>query len=236
MTFTHFLNCTILTYSPIYVIYSACSLSDYRIGRFFIWGILYFLISSLVKMLLYATVIPYNTIESENYSISEEGLKIVINLIEVFFIIFALKMKNSFMTGSETGLKIISVGLAWTLADNFISYFLYFLTNANSDEFTWEFLQTAIKANMFMFERFGLIAIIESYRILKESNRVSIHLAFLLVLKYAYDSLGNKYLFVFDSEWENIKLRACGTVFVILLGKFIYERICVWEGKSVKSS
>lgn len=236
MTFTHFLNCSILTYSPIYVIYSACSLSDYRIGKFFLWGIIYFLISSLVKMLLYATIIPFS-IESEVFSVTEESLKIVINLVEVFFIILSLKVKNSFMIGRESGLKIVSVGLAWTLAENFISYFLYFLTNSMSDEFSWEFLQTGIKANIYLFERLALVAMIESYRLLKESNRFALHLVFLLILKYGFDSVGSKYFFVLENEWENIQMRGVFSLVVVVIGKVIFEKICVGdEEKSGKLS
>lgn len=187
-------------------------------------------------MLLYATIIPFS-IESEVFSVTEESLKIVINLVEVFFIILSLKVKNSFMIGRESGLKIVSVGLAWTLAENFISYFLYFLTNSMSDEFSWEFLQTGIKANIYLFERLALVAMIESYRLLKESNRFALHLVFLLILKYGFDSVGSKYFFVLENEWENIQMRGVCSLVVVVIGKVIFEKICVGdEEKSGKLS
>ena len=238
MTFTHFLNCSILTYAPIYVIFSAKNLQDHRIGKFFLWGIVYYIISTLAKMLLYATVIPYNVIESESYDISQETLKIVINCIEIFFIILALRNKSNFIEGKETGLKILTVAIAWALAENLFSYFLYYLANATSDEFSWEYLQTAVKANIDLLERISIIAIVESFRILQESNKISIHLAVILICKFALSVIGEKYIpfLKSENEWINIQNKAILAIGFGFLSKMIYNSTCVFSENNKKNN
>ncbi len=231
MTFTHFLNCTILTYAPIYVIFSAKNLHDQPIGKFFLWGLLYYTISTLTKMLLYATVIPYNIIETESYNLSQEGLKIVINLIEIFFLILTLKNKSNFIDGKETGLKVIVVALSWALAENLFSYFLFFLTNATSDEFSWEYLQIAIKANIDLFERIAIVALVEAYRLLQENKKVNLHIFFLLLLKYSLSVAGEKYIpfLKSDNEWVLVKNRSVICVMFCLVSRIVFNSSCVYD-------
>lgn len=88
-------------------------------------------------MVLYATIIPFNQIESENYDLSQEILKILINTIELILIGYSLKARNSF-SNTEAKFKVLTVGLAWALADSVTSYLLYFLMNATGEEFKWE--------------------------------------------------------------------------------------------------
>lgn len=98
-------------------------------------------------MLLYATVIPYKALESENYNFSQEVLQVLIASVEIVFILWALREKNNFME-REIHLKIIALSLAWSLAESLFSYLLYFFMNAIAEEFKWEYIQTSIIANI----------------------------------------------------------------------------------------
>lgn len=158
-------------------------------------------------MLLYATVIPYNTIESENYDISQELFKVIINCIEVVFILMALKNKLTFgEVESEAYLKVLSVSLAWALSESVFSYSLYFLINANSEEFKWEYIQTAISANIDLLERIAIVALVECYRKYEESGKTKFHLLVVLLVKHAISNMGHKYIGVLKNEDHWIKL------------------------------
>lgn len=202
--------------------------NDHRIGKFFTWGIFYYAIATLTKMLLYATVIPYNTIESENYSLTQELMKIVINCIEVFFIMMALKNKSNFTEGKESHLKVLTVSLSWSLAESVFSYLLYFLMNATSDEFKWEFIQTSIISNIDLIERISLVAIVEAYRSLKESESFSLHLMVLILLKFALGTLGPKYIQPLSTSisWNYIQARLGIALVFALLSKLIFNSVC----------
>lgn len=179
-------------------------------------------------MLLYATVIPYNTIESENYSLTQELMKIVINCIEVFFIMMALKNKSNFVEGKESHLKVLTVSLSWSLAESVFSYFLYFLMNATSDEFKWEFIQTSIVSNIDLVERVSLVAVVEAYRALKESESFSLHLMILILFKFALGNLGPKYIQPLSTSvsWTYIQARLAIALGFALVSKLIFNSVC----------
>ena len=175
-------------------------------------------------MLLYATVIPYNTIESENYDFSQEILKILINCIEIMFILMALKDKSSF-TKQETHLKVTTVGLAWSLSESVFSYFLYFLINATSEEFQWEYIQTSISANIDLLERLAIVALVECYRKYKDSGKTNIQFIILLFVKYSISIIGHKYIpfLQTDDAWKKLMNKFVITLVFSIMAKFIFE-------------
>jgi hypothetical protein len=156
-------------------------------------------------MVLYATVIPFNSIESERYDLSHEILKVLINTLELVFISYSLKLKNSFQE-KETGLKVLSVGLAWTLAETMCSNLLYFLMNATGEEFQWEYIQTAIQCNFDLIERLAVVALLECYY----RNTILSPLYLVLVLgRYFVTGLGFKYIDALkhNDDWKQLAIR-----------------------------
>ena len=177
-------------------------------------------------MLLYATVIPYNTIESEDYSLSQEALKVVVNSVEIFFITLALNIKSSFIEGKESHLKVLSVALTWTLAENFFSYFLYFVMNATSDEFQWEFIQTSVISNIDLVERIGIVALIECYVLLKKNEKFNLHVILILLSKYTINSVGSKYIPGLNEDgWKLIQVRIIICIVFSLLSKITFSNV-----------
>ena len=85
-------------------------------------------------------------IASETNNLSQDLLKITINLVELIFLSYSLRAKNSF-TENEKISKILTVALSWALADSIFSNFLYFLMEATAEEFKWDFIQVAIQSN-----------------------------------------------------------------------------------------
>lgn len=177
-------------------------------------------------MLLYATVIPYGIIESENYSFNQELLKILINGIEIFFILMALKNKSSF-SDQEAHLKVITVGLAWSLSESLFSYFLYFLFNSTSEEFSWEYIQTSLMANIDLLERIAIVALVECYRKHKEDKKMNLHFLILLISKYAIKNIGSKYipLLEYNDAWIKLRNHLIITVIFAVIVKMMFSSL-----------
>jgi hypothetical protein len=156
-------------------------------------------------MVLYATVIPFNSIETERYDISHEVLKVLINTLELVFISYSLKLKNSF-SEKETGLKVLSVGLAWTLAEALCSNLLYFLMNATGEEFQWEYIQTAIQCNFDLVERLAVVALLECYY---KGTIMGPFYLLLALSRYFITGLGYKYIdsLKHPDEWKQLMIR-----------------------------
>lgn len=173
--------------------------------------------STLTKMLLYATVIPYGSIEKENYSLFENSSKVVIDLIEVIYMTMALKkIKNI------PEIRITFVALSWSLYESLFSYGFYFLFNSTGDEFKWEYIQTGIMANVDMLDRFAIVALVDCYVNKTEKNEFSLHILLALISKYAFNSLAFKYLFVQKSQWESISIKVASTFAFALISKTLY--------------
>lgn len=190
-------------------------------------------------MLLYATVIPYNTIESENYDISQELFKVLINCIEVVFILMALKNKSTF-NESEAHLKVLTVALAWSLSESVFSYSLYFLFNANSEEFKWEYIQTAISANIDLLERIAIIALVECYRLKEEAGKTKFYLLLILIAKNTISSIGSKYIEVLktDDQWIKLAHKFSITVVFAIIVSIIFNNVAniVKEDSNLKKT
>lgn len=177
-------------------------------------------------MLLYATIIPYNTIESQDYNFSQEALIVVVNSIEIFFIILALNRKSSFIEAKESYLKVLTVSLSWSLSESFFSYFLYFLMNATNDEFNWQFIQSSVISNIDLFERIGIVAIVECYILLKKYNKFNHHLILLLLAKYSLNNFGYKYIpYLNKTGWGDIQARFSSCCIFVIICKLIYNNI-----------
>jgi hypothetical protein len=162
-------------------------------------------------MVLYATIIPFNGLESEkdHSDISQETLKIIVNTIEILLIIYSLRLKNNF-NEKETHLKVLAVGIAWAFADSLASNLLYFLMNATGEEFKWEYIQSAIQSNVDLIERIAIVALVQSYETLKSQNRFNLHILLILLSKYFLNGLGFKYIeqLKFEDHWQSLAAKA----------------------------
>lgn len=174
-------------------------------------------------MVLYATVIPFNSIETERFELSHEILKILINSVELILISYSLKAKSTF-NEKEVGLKVLSVALAWTMADSVCSYMLYFLMNATGEEFRWEYIQSAIQANFDLIERIALVALVYSYEKLKVQGKWNLHIVMLLLGKYIYSGLAHRYIEILKSEdqWQQLIIKGISALVFGIVAKYFY--------------
>jgi hypothetical protein len=160
-------------------------------------------------MVLYATVIPLNLAEGDKYDISHEILKILITILEVVLIRYSLQERSPYQE-KEVGLKVLNVGLTWSLIESLCSYLLFFLMNATGEEFRWEYIQTAIQSNFDLIERIAIVGLIECFDRQRTTNGWNIHLLIILLAKYFISGLGFKYLDILKSSDQWVQLAKRG--------------------------
>ena len=177
-------------------------------------------------MILYATVIPFNLAEGDKSDISHEILKTLINILEVVLIRYSLQERSPYQD-KETGLKVLNVGLTWSLIESLCSYLLYFLMNATGEEFRWEYIQTAIQSNFDLIERIAIVALIECYEKQRKSNGWNFHLLILIMIKYFISGLGFKYLEVLKSndQWIQLGKKGAYTIMFAFITRYEFCNI-----------
>ena len=80
---------------------------------------LFFVMYSATKMVLYATVIPFEIGENIQLTLSQEIIKTLINMTEIIFLFQSLKSKNNF-TEEQASYKIFTNTLGWSLLSHFL--------------------------------------------------------------------------------------------------------------------
>jgi len=194
-------------------------------GGLFISSIFYFLIFSATRLILLATIIPFEIGENVQLNPIQEIIRTIINLTEIIFLYHNLKSRNNF-SDNQSGYKVITIGLAWSFADSLISNLFYYLMNAMGDEFSWEYIRTAIGANLQMIEKIAMIALIQSAAKLKNENKFYIHIAIIILVKYLFNSLAYNYIsqLNFDGdEWKILSSKIIITVVFGILAKKIFR-------------
>lgn len=144
-------------------------------------------------MVLYASLIPFEIGEAVQLTLSQEIVKTMIYMTETIFLYWSIKSKNNF-TEKQAGYKIITIALGWSLAESLFSNLFYYLMNSMGEEFTWEYIRTAILANLQMIEKMAIIALIQSAQKLMEDKKVYMHLIFFIVIKYIFNSFAYNYI------------------------------------------
>merc|ERR1711976_293057 len=177
-------------------------------------------------MILYATIIPFNMIENENQDMSQEMLKILINIIELLLISYSLNTRNSFNV-QEVHLKVLTVGLAWNLADSVATNLLYFLMNATGEEVKWEYIQSAIQSNLDLIERIAIVALVQVYETLRTNSKMNIHILIFLIAKYFFTGIGFKYFFkmYYEDQLNQLGVKCVYVIIFALISKYIFNYI-----------
>ena len=180
---------------------------------------------SATKMVLYATVIPFEIGENVQLTLSQEIIKTLIYMTETIFLFQSLKSKNNF-TEKQAALKIITIALGWSLADSLFSNLFYYLMNSMGEEFTWEYIRTAILANLQMIEKMAIIALIQSAQKLMDDNKAYVHILILIIIKYLFNSFAYNYVPKLNfggDQWKILMSKIAITVIFGLAAKKIFR-------------
>ena len=149
----------------------------------------------------------------------------MVNLIEIVLIKYALNLKNPF-SEKENALKVLTVGLIWTLAHSICSNLLYFLMNATGEEFNWEYIITAIESNFDLIERLAVVALVQCFEQADKSFKYKATIGFILVFKYAFFGLGFKFIkgLKTDDKWMQLYFKAVATLILGFISRIIFKR------------
>lgn len=138
---------------------------------------------------------------------------------------YSLNLKNPF-SEKETALKVLTVGLIWTLGNSICTNLLYFLMNATGEEFNWEYIITAIESNFDLLERLAVVALVQCYDQKELNLQYKGMVGFLLVFKYAFFGLGFKFIRVLrtDDKWVQLYYKAFATLILGLISRIIFKK------------
>lgn len=149
----------------------------------------------------------------------------LINLVEIVLIKYSLHLKNPF-SEKETALKVLTVGLVWTMANSLCSNLLYFLMNATGEEFNWEYIITAVESNFDLIERLAVVALVECLEQADKSMQYKSTVGALLIFKYAFFGLGFKFIKVLktDDKWIQLYYKAIATLVLGFISRIIFKK------------
>ena len=186
---------------------------------------IFYVIYSMTKMVLYATVIPFEIGEAVQLTLSQEIIKTLIYMTETIFLYQCLKSKNNF-NEKQAAYKIVTIALGWSLAESLFSNLFYYLMNSMGEEFTWEYIRTAILANLQIIEKMAIIAMIQSIQKLKEEKKAYIHIVLLIIIKYIFNNFAYSYIPQLNFEgnqWKILISKIVVTVVFGLISKKIFK-------------
>lgn len=173
-------------------------------------------------MVLYATVIPFEIGENK-LTLSQEIIKTLINMTETIFLYQCLKSKNNF-TDEQASYKIITIGLGWSFAKSLFENLFYYLLNSMGEEFTWEYIITAILANLDMIEKIAIAALVHNISKLMEEKKFFMHFIALIAFKYVFNSFGYDYLGKIEGDqWKLMGYKIGINVIFGLMAKRLFR-------------
>ena len=136
-------------------------------------------------MVLYATLIPFEIGEDIQLNFYQDLIKALILLTELIFLYQSLKSKNNF-SEDQAYLRVITVALGWSFSESLINNLFYYLFNSMGEEFTWEYIRTAIMANVEMVEKMAIVALIQTGNKLREEKKDFAYIILLICFKYIF--------------------------------------------------
>ena len=216
MAFLHLLNCLLLTYAPIFLIYNTTSIHEAG-AQLCLGGLVGYLLSSMMKLLACAILVP----ESESFNVVFETIKESVSLVDVYMIAWIFTWKFTRTTDKKT--RVLGVGLGWAAAELICSHLLIFVINAGGGEFSWEYLQRAINANFSLIQGIALVNFASAYSSSKGFLRMAslgLILAQIVLRPVAINALVNQGVL---NSWTGLVAQGVWTVGIFFTGKLIVD-------------
>ena len=177
-------------------------------------------------MVLYATLIPFEIGEDIQLNFYQDLIKALILLTELIFLYQSLKSKNNF-SEDQAYLRVITVALGWSFAESLINNLFYYLFNSMGEEFTWEYIRTAILANVSMIDKMAIVALIQTANKLKEEKKQFNYVIVLILIKFIFNNFGYTYLPYLKfggDQWKILISKIVSTLAFALLVKNIFKK------------
>ena len=119
-------------------------------------------------------------------------------------------------------------------AESLFSNLFYYLMNSMGEEFTLEYIRTAILANLQMIEKMAIIALIQSIQKLMDDKKLYIHLILLIAFKYIFNSFAYNYIPQLNfggDQWKILLSKIANTIIFGLLAKKVFKNSNKTEDK-----
>jgi len=153
----HFLNCMLLTFGPHVIMYRSTKLIEENALKACAWAGLAYATSQALKIFVMATFLP--SVEMTEWTFIQELMKSVVNGIELIGAHVAISSIPNLSKFSH-GMRIMCVGLGWSFTQAMVQYLIPLWLGARGMEFSWEFIEMGIAANLDMLLNMSMLACI----------------------------------------------------------------------------
>ncbi|KAL0477209.1 5 TM domain-containing transmembrane protein [Acrasis kona] len=221
MTFLHFVTCAVLTYAPTWVIYKSSEVSEGGYPNI-VYGVIAYALTLFAKLLLMATFLPPET--TTTVASSDSTLHLRINLVQEFVktVIAGLDILGVYMIINKAVgrnvVKIVGIGLGWSLGENLLSRLIPLWMGARGLEFEWKHIQMALLSNIniLLYISFASLVYLYSRKIADSLTRtLRIQMAFLISIPFIIECI--KHLFGVYDSWTILFIH----LVLVVLGAFI---------------
>jgi len=157
MTFFHFINCAVLTFSPYFIVYQA-KLLEYRQLTTCLYVSLAYVATQLIKLILLATFVPPS--EANVFDLVHELMKAVIGISDIIgtYLIFSVG------STAPRDVRILALALGWAAAESVMVRLAPLWINARGLEFSWSHIHIAIEANINIVVYVGFATLVWLWR------------------------------------------------------------------------
>jgi len=170
MAILHFMNCMLLTFGPLIVLYRSSKLFEERALRSCTFAGFGFAATQVIKIFVMATFLPTPTeaavavaavslpIAAPTFHLTQELMKTAVNLIEYFGVKMTLEGKH--LAKYEHHVRVLAVGLGWTFAESLVLYLIPLWIGARGMEFEWEYIEMGVASNISLLLHIGFAGLV----------------------------------------------------------------------------
>jgi len=219
MAMLHFMNCMLLTFGPLIVLYRSSKLFEERALRSCTFAGFGFAATQIIKIFVMATFLPTPTeavavaasvaassITTPPFHLTQELMKTAVNVIEYFGVKMTLEGKH--LAKYEHHVRVLAVGLGWTFAESLILYLIPLWMGARGMEFEWEYVEMGVASNISLLLHIGFAGLVW-LRTRTDISQSSKKLLLPALITYLVLPLPLSYLekVQFVSHWDLLALR-----------------------------
>ncbi|CRG94127.1 conserved membrane protein, unknown function [Plasmodium gallinaceum] len=147
MSLFHFVNCSLTTFIPYYIIFDGFKLSkDVGSTKLFVIVCFYYVISQILKLFVLAF---FSIGLLQNMNLFNIIFQECANIIDLAGIYYILSHKHTNTINLKE--RILSVGLSWGFYDSLATNFFPFFIGGRSMDFSMKYIYRSILANTFLF-------------------------------------------------------------------------------------
>jgi len=219
MTLLYFGNCIAITFGvpALYYYYNQLSEND-KSYEACIYGLVAYILTQLVKMMLIATFVPINELETESFVLTEEISKFligsIIEVVGVSVILYYVK-----------GKKILAVGLGWAVAESLTSKIIPMWIGARVSEFDWTYLLMALDSNINLIIQVAFVTFVA----LRQKERITPLVWFCIILHLIFPVVQN--FLKQEAGFEGLGNLITHGIYAIITSVFAYNLYSLAESQ-----